>query len=157
MCRKDSFCTCLRWFSYQSLFWKWCNCGSCCSVFRWQVLFTYSLVASPSDKIEKADDLARWMRIVLDVWSLTNLERRPMVLYGLLLVWDSTIRCSQVQNAWREIIETFICWQILKSFWTQSVYFCEWSTLTGYPKNIIQAFAYFAAESCWLLINEDED
>jgi len=44
------------------------------------------LVASPSDKIEKADDLARWMRIVLDVWKSHNLERRPMVLYGLLLV-----------------------------------------------------------------------
>jgi len=64
-------------------------------------------VASPSDKIEKADDLARWMRIVLDVWKSHKFgEKTNGPIWSLASDGDSTYRAAKFKICMEKIIET---------------------------------------------------
>ena len=65
------------------------------------------LVASPSDKTEKADDLAQWMCIVLDAWKSHKFgEKTNGPIWSLASDGDSTYCAAKFKICMEKILET---------------------------------------------------
>ena len=64
------------------------------------------VVASPSDKTEKADDLAKWMQTVLDAWKSHGFgEKTNGPIWSLASDGDSAYHAAKFKICMEKIIE----------------------------------------------------
>ena len=119
------------------------------------------LVASPSDKTEKADDLARWMHIVLDAWKSHKFgEKTNGPIWSLASDGDSTYRAAKFKICMEKIIETnSYLGKVLKSLLGLNQFTSVDGvtlTLTGDPKHIFKRFTTLLQSLAGFMINQNE-
>ena len=117
------------------------------------------VVASPCDKTEKADDLAKWMQTVLDTWKSHEFGKKITgPIWSLASNGDSTYRAAKFKICMEKIIEADSdLGKVLQSLLGLNLFTSkDGATLTGDPKHIIKWFATLLQSLAGFMINQDE-
>ena len=116
------------------------------------------VVASPSDKTEKANDLAKWMQTVLDVWKTHELgEKVNGPIWALASDGDSTYRAAKYKICMSKPLEKdsalgkLLCNLLGLNFFTSK----DGVTPTCDPKHILKQFATLLRCLAGFMINKD--
>jgi hypothetical protein len=117
------------------------------------------IVASPSDKTEKADDLAKWMKTILDAWKSHEFgEKINGPIWSLASDGDSTYRAAKFKICMEKIVEADSNFgKVLHSLLGLNKFASkDGITLTGDPKHIFKRFATLLRSLAGFMINQDE-
>jgi len=117
------------------------------------------LVVSPSDKTENAENLAKWMQTVIDVWTTHEFGAKSNgKLWSIASDGDPTYRAAKFKICMNKLVEKdSYLGKLLGSLSGLNRYTSkEGITMTCDPKHIFKRFATLLCSTAGFMINKDE-
>jgi hypothetical protein len=117
------------------------------------------LVVSPSDKTENAENLAKWMQTVIDVWTTHEFGAKSNgKLWSIASDGDPTYRAAKFKICMNKLVEKdSYLGKLLGSLSGLNRYTSkEGITMTCDPKHIFKRFATLLRSTAGFMINKDE-